>query len=330
MEKVLGQAAIDALFATAMAGGDEAAALASPSIGVETYNFAHAGQISNDQMRAIGTVNDLFARNLMHTVGAWLRTEFKVTLVSGEQLAYSEFVDRIPEKTYVSSIRLEPVGAPGLLEVELALASPIVDLLLGGTGKAEPERPLTDIEDLIMISVVQMIVKELNVAWQPVGLQFAVEKRESAAQVARMMPAGEKTMCVCFEINMPEARGVLNLCLPAVVLNAILRKLISEHTRPRRRAPEVQIRMRDLLGETKVGAVLQFPPVKLKAKELVALAPGMVLRLPIPRHAPAELRVGGLALGRARAVRMGEHRGARMEPLGHAHPDMESITALAG
>jgi len=315
MDKVLGQAAIDALFASALAGGDQSATLDSPDLGVEVYNFSRAGQISNDQMRAIGTVNDLFARNLMHTVGAWLRTEFQVALVSGEQMAYNEFVDRIPEKTYVSSVRLEPLGAPGLLEVELALASPIVDLLLGGTGKAEPERPLTDIEDLIMVSVVQMIVKELNVAWIPVGLHYTFDKRESSAQVARMMPAGEKTLCVCFEVKMPEAQGVINLCLPSVVLNTILRKLITETSRPRRRSPEMKVRVRELLGETTVGAVLQFPPVRLRARELSGLEIGSVVRLPVPRHAAAELRVGGLALGRARAVRMGEHRGARMEPL---------------
>ena len=329
MEKILGQAAIDALFATATGGGQEAEALTNPAVGVETYNFARAGQISREQMRAIGTVNDLFARNLMHTVGAWLRTEFRVALVSGEQLPYSEFVDRIPEKTYVSSIRLEPVGATGLLEVELALASPIIDLLLGGTGKAEPERGLTDIEDLIMSSVVQMIVRELNVAWLAVGLQFVVDKQESAAQVARMMPAGEKTMCVCFEVTMPEARGVLNLCLPAVVLNTMLRKLISENSRPKRRSLDVRMRMRDLLGATTVGAVLQFPPVKLRARELASLAPGMVVRLPIPRHAAAELRVGGLALSKARAVRMGEHRGARMEHVGNGFADPDSVASLA-
>lgn len=315
MAKVLGQAAIDALFASALTGGDKNATLDSPDPGVEVYNFSRAGQISNDQMRAIGTVNDLFARNLMHTVGAWLRTEFQVALVSGEQMAYNEFVDRIPEKTYVSSVRLEPLGAPGLLEVELALASPIVDLLLGGTGKAEPERPLTDIEDLIMVSVVQMILKELNVAWIPVGLHFTFEKRESSAQVARMMPAGEKTLCICFEVKMPEARGVINLCLPSVVINTILRKLIAETSRPRRRSPEMKIRVRELLGETTVGAVLQFPPVRLRARELSGLEVGTVLRLPVPRHAAAELRVGGLRLGRARAVRTGEHRGACMEPV---------------
>ena len=299
MEKVLGQAAIDALFASALAGDVQSVESAVEG-GIETYNFSRAGQISNDQLRAIGTVNDLFARNLMHTVGAWLRTEFQVTLVSGEQMAYAEFVDRMPEQTYVSSVRLEPLGAPGLVEVELALASPIVDLLLGGTGRAEPERPLTDIEDLIMVSVVQMIVKELNVAWQPVGLHFTFDKRESSAQVARMMPAGEKTLCVCFEIKMPEASGVVNLCLPSVVLNTILRKLITEHSRPRRRSAEMQTRVRELVGETALGAVLQFPPVRIRAQELASLAPGSVLRLPVPRHAAAELRVGGLALGRAR------------------------------
>ncbi len=327
MEKVLGQKAIDELFASAMVDVDEFAIPPVMKNEVEVYNFSRAGQISTDQMRAIGTVNDLFARNLMHTVGAWLRTEFQVDLASAEQMPYSEYVDRIPEKAYVSSVRLEPLGAPGMLEVELALASPIVDLLLGGTGKAEQERPLTDIEDLIMVSVLQMIVKELNVAWTPVGLTMQFERRESSAQVARIMPAGEKTLCVCFEVTMPEARGVINLCLPSVVLNTILRQLIAETSRPRRRSAEMKTRVLELMGEAAVGAVLQFPPVRLRAQELSALAVGQVLRLPIPRHAAAELRIGGLALGRARPVRMGEHRGARMEPMmrpdrGAENPEM--------
>ena len=329
MEKILGQAAIDALFADANLGIPVPAGSELSGTVVEMYNFSRAGQISNDQMRAIGTVNDLFARNLMNTVGAWLRSEFHVALVSSEQMAYSEFLERISEGTYVSSLRLEPLGAPALLEVELSLASPIVDLLLGGTGRAEPERPLTDIEELIMASVVQMLVKELNVAWQPVGLVFAFDKRESTSQVERMLPAGEKTVCVSFEVKMPEARGTLNLCLPAVVLNTILRKLITEHSRPRRSSAEMQARVRELVGNARVGAVLQFPPVRLRARELAALTPGHVLRLPVPRHAPAELRIGGLPLGRARAVRMGEHRGARLETGNPSSQVAESEEPLA-
>ncbi len=325
MGKQLGQGDIDALFAAAGAGAGSQAA-PSGNVPREKYNFSRAGQISNDQMRAISSVNDLFARNLMHMLGAWLRTPFKMKLVAGEQLPFSEFLERLSSPTYVCSIRLEPLGAVGLLELELALAAPIIDVLLGGIGQAWPSRELTDIEEAILTSVVQMAIQELNLAWQPVGLEFVFEKRETDAAVARMMTPGEKTLCVSFEARMPEAQGAMNLCLPAVVLNAILRRLISEGDRPRRRSKESQLRMRELMGEAKVGTWLQFPTMRLRASELASLAPGTLLRLPLNQHASSELRVGGFVLGHAHPVRTGEHRGARLE----AGLDNRSADDLAG
>jgi flagellar motor switch protein FliM len=40
-----------------------------------------------------------------------------------------------------------------------------------------------------------------------------------------------------------------------------------------------------------------------------------VLRLPLPRHSMAELRVGGLPVFHALPVRTGEHRGAQVKGL---------------
>lgn len=324
MGKQLGQGDIDALFAAAGASAASQAAAQSGKAAFEKYNFSRAGQISNDQMRAISSVNDLFARNLMHTLGAWLRTPFKMKLVAGEQLPFSEFLERLSSPTYVCSIRLEPLGAVGLLELELALAAPIVDVLLGGVGRAWPTRELTDIEDAILTSVVQMAVQELNLAWQSVGLEFVFEKRETEAAVARMLTLSEKTLCVSFEARMPEAQGVMNLCLPAVVLNAILRRLIAEGDRPRRRSRESQVRVRELMGEAKIGTILQFPMMRLRASELAALAPGTILRLPMASHATSELRVGRLVFGSAHPVRSGEHRGAQL------HIDSEQMDETLG
>ena len=154
------------------------------------------------------------------------------------------------------SIRLEPLGALGLLEFDLALASPIVDLLLGGVGATAAIRDLTDIEEEILTSLVQLIVRELNVAWAAIGLRFEYEKRENAGTAARMMSMAEKTLCMIFEVTMPEVKGVLNFCLPAVVLNSILRQLTSERDRPRRQSHENHTRLRDLAGATSVGMVL--------------------------------------------------------------------------
>lgn len=328
MEKILGQAQIDSLFAQVPADGGEAAKKRHGDQ-PEAYNFSRAGQISNEQMRAISTVNDLFARNLMHTMGAWLRTEFQVNLVSGEQMTFIEFVERIPEMTYLCSVRLEPLGAVGLIELELTLAAPIVDLLLGGTGRAMQLRSLTDIEELIMASVLEIFIKELNAAWQPVGLIFKMEKRESSTQVSRLMPAGEKSLCVCFELKMPGALGGLNICLPSVVLNTILRKVIADRDKPRRRSPEIRQRVFELTGQARVGAVLQFAPVRMSSTEILNLRLGSVLRLPIPQHASAEIRVGGLRLGEARPVRSGEHRGARLELALDATPLLSASSGQA-
>jgi flagellar motor switch protein FliM len=164
-----------------------------------------------------------------------------------------------------------------------------------------------------MASVVQMMIKELNAAWAPVGLQFSFERRETTAQVARMMPAGEKTLCVCFEVKMPDVQGVLNICLPAVVLNTILRRLISEGDRRRRGTEEGRIRVRELLAQTKVGSTLQFPPMRLQASRIAELRVGSVLRLPIPKHTAAQWKVVGLPMSPAWPIRVGEHRGARLE-----------------
>jgi flagellar motor switch protein FliM len=310
-EKNLGQQDIDALFAAANASAK--AEQASPDKAPEKYIFSHAGQISNDQMRAITTVNDLFAKNLMHSLGGWLRTPFRAKLVAGEQLPFSEFLERLAPLAYVCSVRLEPLGAVGLLEIDLALVAPIVDVLLGGMGHSGERRELTDIEEAIMTAVVELVVQELTLAWQPVGLEFALEKRETEAQAARTMTLGEKTLCVSFEVRMPEVQGVLNICLPAVVLNAILRRLIAEGDRPRRRSKDAVARIRELMGKSRMGIALQLPSMRLRASEVAALEPGMVLRLPVSRHESSEVRIGGLRMAKARAVRSGDHRGALLE-----------------
>jgi len=324
MEKNLGQDDIDALFAAANASAN--LPKAEVEQGPETYVFSRAGQISNDQMRAITTVNDLFARNLMHSMGAWLRMPLRVKLVAGEQLPFSEFLERLSAMAYICSLRLEPLGAVGLLELDLGLVAPVVDVLLGGVGHAAAQkRELTDIEETIMRSVIEMIVQELTLAWQAVGLEFHFEKRETEAQAARTMTLGEKTLCVSFEVRMPEVQGVVNLCLPAVVLNAILRRLIAEGDRPRRRSKESVARMRELMSEAKVEVLLQLPAARLRAQEVAALEPGTILRLSVPRHETSELIVGGLTMGKARPVRSGEHRGARIEALHYAAATQMSL-----
>ena len=295
MEKTLRQDEIDALFEAARSSAPEVART-EVRARVVPYNFSSAGQISTDQLRAISMLNDLFARNLTHNLAAWLRTRFQVNLVSAEQIPFNEFLLRIPEISYVASVRLEPLGALSVLQLDLALAPPIIDLLLGGDGREGTLRELTDIEEAILGSVVEIICRELTSAWQPVCLSFNFERRQMQTQVARIMSVNEKTLCLSFEIRMPHSSGLLNLAFPAVVANTILRRLTSDWGRRRRHAPEVRSRMEASARGIRFGASLQLPPVRLPASVIENLAPGMVLRLDLPANTMAEWRVAGQAL----------------------------------
>lgn len=311
MSKILNQNRIESLFAEAQGTLPVPPPVEVPSVKADVYKFRQAGQITDEQMKAISRVNDYFAINLKHTVGALLRTKFNVKLVSGEQLAYSEFLERVSEPTYLCSVRLEPLGVTGLLEFDVALALPIIDLLLGGMGGGPPVRSLTDMEEEILKSVVQIIIRELNTAWVSIGLRFEFDQRETVGSASRTMSVSEKTLALSFEVTMQEVQGMLNFCLPAT-LNSILRQLASEQDRRRRPSPENQTRIRELVGKTTVGTTLRFTPMRLHAKELASLAPGKVLRLPMSRYETAELCVGGVPMARAHAVRSAEHRGAQV------------------
>ncbi len=311
-EKTLKQDEIDALFEAARSTSPESS---RPEVRarVTPYNFSSAGQISTDQLRAISMLNDLFARNLTHNLAAWLRTRFQVNLVSAEQIQFNEFLLRIPEISYVASVRLEPLGALSVLQLDLGLAPPIIDLLLGGDGKDGPLRELTDIEESILGSVVEIICRELAIAWQPVGLGFTFERRQMQTQVARIIAVTEKALCLSFEIRMPHSSGLLNLAFPAVVANTILRRLTTDWGRRCRHTDETRSRISALVRRIRFGCTLQLPTVRLEASALEALHAGDVLRLKVAADTLSEWRVGGLPLLEARAMRLGVHRAARVE-----------------
>jgi flagellar motor switch protein FliM len=312
LEKTLKQDEIDALFQAARSSTPESGKT-EVRARVVPYNFASSGQISNDQLRAISMLNDLFARNLTHNLAAWLRTRFQVNLVSAEQIPFNEFLLRIPEISYVASVRLEPLGAISVLQLDLALAPPIIDLLLGGEGRDGALRELTDIEESILGSVVEIICRELTAAWQPVGLSFNFERRQMQTQVARIMSVTEKTLCLSFEIRMPHSSGLLNLAFPAVVANTILRRLTSDWSRRRRHASDTRAHIENAARRIRFGGSLQLPTVRLAASEIEGLEVGTVLRLDMPANSLLEWKVGGQTLSTAQAIRQGAHRAARID-----------------
>jgi flagellar motor switch protein FliM len=312
MEKVLNQEEIDAMVRAARSGGADSALPLQP--GVELWDARRAGQIGREQLQAITALHEGFARNLTHALGAFLRVIFATTLVSAEHLAYREFLQRIPETTYVASCRLDPMGVNAGLQLDLKVAFPIIDLLLGGEGKGmAATRDTTDIEEQILDSVARIICRELGAAWQALSMVVNFEERLDTGAVGRLMGPEEKVLCLSFEVTMPDVRGGLNLAVPAAVSNALLRKISADwsHRRPRGITDSRPRLMRRLLHcpfQVELGAT----DVRVAVSALAALTPGLLLPFARSAAEPASLLVAGREMFRALPARCGKTRAARI------------------
>jgi flagellar motor switch protein FliM len=308
MEKVLNQQEIDAMVRTAR-GADGGAELPV----VTPWDVRQAGQMGREQVQAISDLHAGFARNLTHAIAGYLRVEFKAALVSAEHLAYREFLQRVPEVTYLATCTLAPVSATALLQMDLSVAFPLIDVLLGGEGKGvPPERQITGIEEQILETVMRIICRELQAAWQILPLQFAFEERPQASQVQHLMPAEERTLSLSFEISVAESRGTLGLVFPAIVSNALLRKMAADLFHAPRRVQPDSGRVRARLLECPFTVELGTKIGSVTLRELMGLSPGQLLLLHTSVEQPAELQASGHAMFMAMPARRGSSRVAQV------------------
>jgi len=127
------------------------------------------------------------------------------------------------------------------------------------------------------------------------------------------MAPEEKNLCLSLEVKMEETRGTLNLAVPAVVSNALLRKISADLSYQRPRGPiEARRTLEKRLLEASFDVELSTPHLPLFLQDLAGLTPGTVLSFPRSPFAPAAMVVDGVRLCTAMPVRVNARRGARV------------------
>jgi flagellar motor switch protein FliM len=325
IQNELTQEQIDTMVQAARKGSSTGTAEAGGAK-VEPWDPRRAGQIGREQLQAIMRLHEGFARSLTDSLGAYLRVVFTATLVSAEYLTFREFMQRVPEMTYLAACSLEPMGAKGALQLDLKVALPIVDLLLGGEGKGIADtREITEIEEQIVESVTRIVCRDLAAAWQAVNLEVLFERRVDLDEAQRLISPDEKTLSLCFEITMLEVRGGLNLAVPVSVSHALLRKISADWAdrKPHRRS-EWRERLKQRLLECPFPLELAARDVRAHVSELSRLAPGEVLMFDSSANQPASLLVAGVEMFRALPARAGDTRAAQVTA--RAEPATENAT----
>jgi flagellar motor switch protein FliM len=326
MEKLLDQEQINAMFRARREEGNRTASYSEgPILVVKEYDLRHPHQLTREQVKSITSLHERVGRNLEHSMGAYLRVLFETSVVSVEQLTYGEFLGRVPDVTYSCSLNVAPMCATAVLQLDLQLAFPLIDILLGGQGRPVTElREATEIEEQVLEGIVRLIAKELDAEWAETGMKIAFEERRLAGSLQRLFTPGEKTLVISFEARIPETRGCIHLAFPAVVANTLMRTLARESAPKAKSVSHSEVQLRQLLLECEFVLALRTPVLRVPFREVLSLEPDSVLRLPYAVSEPLIVAVGDQEIFQARAVRTTRWRGAQLNGTSHDVAGAES------
>lgn len=315
MEKILSQEEIDQLFKASQ--GAAAPKPSTSSRAVRTCDFRQAGQLDQDQVRQITLLHETFAPNMANSLGAYLRVGMQANLVAVEQITFGEFLGRMPDQTYFSTLSTLPLDDVSGIQIELQLLFPVIDVLLGGAGQPMAElRDLTEIEEQILETVVGLICKEMQSTWAPTfPLEFKLGERQKQSQIVAMMRPGERVLYLSFEVVLNETHGLMNFVFPALVSNMLLRKLALQGYARRRRVSTAppNHRVRDLLLDCAFDVDLRIQDVPVRIEDLLNLELGTVLPLGRSLRDPMALCVNERAVFNGVPVRCGANRGGQVQ-----------------
>ncbi|MCB9365978.1 MAG: flagellar motor switch protein FliM [Calditrichaeota bacterium] len=227
MSKILTQEEIDALLRNVSSGPEVESAPGSPDRPIHLYDFKHPDRISKDQLRALRTIHDSFARTFGTHLSSTLRTLVDINLLSIDQAAYSEYMLSLSVPSCLYIVSSHHLKGSLILEVSPQFSLLVVDRLLGGLGtRQDGLRELTLIEQTILRKVVETGLAALADAWRTVTpMSLYVESYESNPQFVQIAPASESAVVISCEIVVRDHTYPLNICFPYFVLEPLLGNL---------------------------------------------------------------------------------------------------------
>ena len=282
----------------------------------QIYDFRRTDRIAKDQLRTIHLLHENFARSLAGSLSAYLRSYVIVNLISVEQLSFNEFKQSLPSPTSLVALNMKPYDGSAILEINPSLVFPILEMLLGGTGKSPTriDREITDIEQSIMEGLLRVILNDLRQAWMAVAaIDFGIESQETEPQLLQIMAQNEAVVAISIEVRIGETSGMMNLGIPSIIVKMLRQKIDAHRTVRKTQATEDEnLRVLRLVRPAKVKLDARLEGPKLSVSELLHLQPGDMLVFDYPIQRPLELTINGSLKYAGEVVGMGRKRGFRV------------------
>lgn len=286
MPEVLSQNEIDALLQALSSGEVDVQEIkeVESSNKVKKYDFKNPQKIAKDQLRTLEIIHENFGRLFQTFLSGYLRAPVKISILTVDQFAYSEFNNAISIPAFLSIIDFNPLNGQILMDISTNVVYSIIDRLLGGDGTENQEaRPFTEIELSLLESMMNKVMPIIQEAWgNVVELKPRLDKIEANPQFAQIVPPNETIALITMNIEIGPTEGMINVCVPYIVIEPILDKLSTKYwfsTAQKKLSEKELSAIRDRMLDTRVPVRAELGSSVVRIRDVLNLQIGDVIKL---------------------------------------------------
>ena len=299
MADVLSQSEIDSLLQALSTGELDAEEIKyeEQDKKIRSYDFKSPKKLAKDQLRTLQIIHENFSRMLNTFLSGYLRSYVQAEVISVEELSYYEFSNSIVNPAVISIVNFQPLTGQILLDLSPSIAFTLIDRILGGSGKSyEETRTFTEIEITLIKKLMRQMLALMIDPWENViELKLDLEKMETNSQFAQIVSPNETVALITLNLKIGDIEGMLNICIPHIVIEPILPKLSTKFwfsSISKTVSEEEKYNLKNKIKKSKVNISAELGSTYITVRDFLELQRGDVIPLKKLTNDEIEVRVG--------------------------------------
>ncbi|TDL35036.1 flagellar motor switch protein FliM [Jeotgalibacillus sp. S-D1] len=316
---ILSQQEIDALLSAISSGEMSVEEIMRDGMDqkIKTYDFKRALRFSKDQIRSLTRIHENFARLLTTFLSAQLRTFVQVSVESVDQIPYEEFIRSVPKMTILNVYEVPPLDGKILMEINPNIAYAMMDRVMGGRGSSVSKvENLTEIETKIMSAMFEKAFDNLREAWSNIGeINPILSDFEVNPQFLQVISPNETVVVISLNTTVGHTSGMINICLPHIVLEPVMPNLSIKHwmhSRKKEAKPGQLLQLENRVKEAELMIIAELGTSTVAIEDFLLLDVGDVLELNHRFDQPVTLQVGDVPKFSAQPGQIGKKIGVQI------------------
>jgi flagellar motor switch protein FliM len=280
---------------------------------LRTVDFSRPTKFSADHQRRITRATETFCQTVNTRLSTELRFPVELEVLNTSQLTWSAAQTQLPSGSLSVLLEAEPIGTRMVLAAEQPFVLTALECLLGGSAERPPrERRLSEIDWSLTRRLFDSMVIPLSLVWQElagVSLQTGEIDPHDASQVASV---SEPTFTILIECRIAKQSYALGLLIPWIAIEPVVQTISGrDDGRPAEEATKVTP-MQRAMSDVPVRLRAEVASVDLQVRDILALAPGSIVKFGVPAENGVMLFAENVKLARAQPGSHGPRRAVQI------------------